>query len=222
MSVLRLLRCCCFTRANGPNWLVGDDGFDHLFLCQTGKAAAHLRLQNLFHLTAFALGKRFTDTDYRFKRCRVGRHRFFSDEHVGFLLILAAFGMAEDDVAHGKFLEHSGANLTGERAEIIFTHVLRAEPDVRTIYHGLRHRFKRGEWRADDDVHFPDVGQFHLEVIDQRHRLGNGLVHLPVTRNNQFTFFIHVFKIVSSSFSNIHSARTATAATLVAQRRHTR
>ena len=87
------------------------------------------------------------------------RRRLLGDERVGFLLILAPLGMAEDDVAHGKFLEHPGANFAGERAEIVLAHVLRAEPDVR-VQDGLGHRLQRREWRADDDVHLLDIGQF--------------------------------------------------------------
>ena len=39
---------------------------------------------------------------------------------------------------------------------------------------------------------FLHVGEFTNQTIDQAHRLGHGLVHLPVTGNQQFTFFIHL------------------------------
>ena len=60
----------------------------------------------------------------------MGGARFFGNQLVGFLRILAPLGMAEDDVAHGEFLEHSGGDFAGEGAEIVLAHVLRAQPDV--------------------------------------------------------------------------------------------
>ena len=47
--------------------------------------------------------------------CRRG---FFSDERVRFFLILPAFAVAENDVAHGKFFEHSGTNFASESADV--------------------------------------------------------------------------------------------------------
>ena len=88
-----------------------------------------------------------------------------------------------------------GADFAGERAEIVLAHVLRAEPDVLGFQDRLGHRFQRGERRADHDVHFLHVRQFALEVADQGQRLGDGLVHLPVAGNDQFSFFVH-FKII--------------------------
>ena len=59
---------------------------------------------------------------------------------------------------------------------------------------GLGHFAQRGERRGDDDVHFLHAREVALEVGDERQRLGDGLVHLPVAGNDQFTFFVH-FKI---------------------------
>ena len=44
---------------------------------------------------------------------------------------------------------------------------------------------------ANYNIHFLQVRQFALQVADQRQRLGDGFVHLPISGNNQFSFFIH-------------------------------
>ena len=66
--------------------------------------------------------------------------------------------MAEDDVAHGEFLEHDGGDFAGEGADVVLAHVLRAQPDI-GVENRLGHLAQRGERRADDDVHLFDVGQ---------------------------------------------------------------
>jgi hypothetical protein len=78
VRVLRLLRRRRLAGADGPDRFVGDDGFDHLLLGQTGEAAAHLRFQNFFHLAAFAFGQRFADADNRLERRRVRRRAFLA------------------------------------------------------------------------------------------------------------------------------------------------
>ena len=155
------------------------------------------------------------------------RRRLFGDERVGFLLILPPFGMAENDVAHGKFLQHSGANFAGKGAEIIFAHVLRAEADVGIVDDGLGHRFQGGEGRAHHDVHLADVGQFQFQVAHQSERFGHRLVHLPVAGNDQFSFFIHILIIlvpvlVLENPITRTRRRTKWKFLLFCQRRHTR
>ena len=118
--------------------------------------------------------------------------------------------MAENDVAHGKFLQHAGANFAGERAEIVFAHVLRAQPDVGIVNDGLGHRFQRRERRAHHDVHLLDVGQFQFQVADQGQRLGHRFVHLPVARNDQFSFFIHILNHPRPRSSVLESSITRT------------
>jgi hypothetical protein len=192
VRVLRLLRRGGLARANRPDRFVGDDGFNHLFPGQSGEAAAHLRFENFFHLAAFAFRQRFADADNRLERRAVGGLRLFGDERVRLLLILPPLAVAEDDVTHGKFLEHAGADFAGERAEIILAHVLRAEAQV-GIENGLGHLAQRGEGRSNDNVNLLHAREFALEVAYQRKRLGDGFVHFPVACNDEFSFFVHIF-----------------------------
>ena len=84
----------------------------------------------------------------------MGGARLFGDQLGGFLVELAALGVAEDDVADGEFLEHAGGDFAGEGAEIVLAHVLRAQAQV-GIHDGLGHFGQRGERRADHDVRPP-------------------------------------------------------------------
>jgi hypothetical protein len=60
----------------------------------------------------------------------MGGDGLLGDQRVGFGLVLAPLGVAENDVAHGEFLEHAGGDLAGVSAEVVFAHVLRAQADV--------------------------------------------------------------------------------------------
>ena len=180
-----------FAGADGPDRFVSDNRVLHLFVGQARQAPAHLRVQDLFGLPAFAFGKRFPDANNRLERGGVGGQGFFGDQFVRFLLVLAPLGMAQNDVAHGKFLEHARRDFAGERAEVMLAHVLRAEADVR-VEDRLGNFAQRREGRADDDVHF--LARWPVQFSSPRtkvQRLGHGFVHLPVAGDDQFSFFVH-------------------------------
>src|ERR1035437_499268 len=134
------------------------------------------------------------------------------NQGIRFLLVLPALGVAENDVAHREFLEHDGGDFARVGADLVLAHVLRAQPDV-----GIDDRFRnlaqRGERRAEDDVHLFHVGQLDLEAAHQFERLRDRLVHLPITSNNQFPFFIHKMVILAPSllcaFALIHFSLNA-------------
>ena len=185
-------------------------------VAQTGEAAAQLRLEHLFRLSPIAFGEGFTHADNGIERRGMDRRRFLD------MSSLDSFRYWRRSVwpRMTKRMENSRnipAQISPVNAPNSFAHILRADPAIRTE-DDLRHRFQRREWRADDDVHFPDIGQFQFEVANQRHRLGHGFVHLPVAGNNFFTFFVHVLKIVlvlvlehplSARSSNNHPCRSA-------------
>ena len=116
--------------------------------------------------------------------------RLLGDERVRFLLKLAAFAVAKNDVAHREFLQHARADFAGEGAEIVLAHVLRGEANV-GIQNGLGDFAQGGVRRSNHDVHFLHAAEFALEIGDEGQCLGDGLVHLPVSGNDQFAFFVH-------------------------------
>ena len=89
-----------------------------------------LRLEHVLPLVGFALGQRLADAD---DGAQLGGERGLGlavDRGVVLVEILAALGMADDDVADVKFAEHAGGNFAGVGAGGGLVQVLRAEPDV--------------------------------------------------------------------------------------------
>jgi hypothetical protein len=130
MRFLRLLGGGSLARADGPHRFVGNNSFQHLLAGHSGEASPHLRVQNFFGLASFAFRQRFTHAHDRFERCSMGSQRFLGDQRVGFLLILPPLRVAENHVAHGKFLEHECGDFARVSAHVVLAHVLRTQPDV--------------------------------------------------------------------------------------------
>ena len=161
-----------------------------MLLGQPGEAATHLGLDDLLGLAGLAVFEFLTDTDDGLERRGEGGEGFLGDERVAFELILAALGVAKDDVADEELLEHPGASLARVRAEVVLAHGLRAEAE-RGAFDGFGDGFQRGEGRADDDVHFLHAGQLALQAGNEVQALGHGFVHLPVAGDDEFAFFVH-------------------------------
>ena len=115
---------------------------------------------------------------------------FLAIRLVALLLELAPLGMAENDVADGKLLQHARGDLARKGAVVVLAHVLRAQADG-AVEHGLGNLAQGGEGRADDDIDLGEVGQFEFQPLDQGQRLGHRLVHLPIAGDNEFAFFVH-------------------------------
>src|SRR3989475_6473960 len=96
--------CCgvAFARANGPDRFVSHDRFLHLFAGQTRQTPAQLRSQHQFGPSGLAFRQRFPHTNDRPERGGVSGQRLLRNQFVRFLLILAPFRVAKDDVAHGE------------------------------------------------------------------------------------------------------------------------
>src|SRR3954468_23134451 len=104
----------------------------------------------------------------------MSRQGLSPDQSVTLILVLAAFGMAENNVTNRKFLQHSSGSFSSVSAEIVLAHVLRAQSDIR-IENGLRDVRQRSERRADDDVNFLDRGKLALKAGHKVERLGDRL-----------------------------------------------
>ena len=83
----------------------------------------------------------------------------------------------------------------------MFAHVLSSETDIE-----IQYRFgnfeQGGEWRTNHNVHLFHIGQLNLQTAHEVQALGHGLIHLPIARNYQFSFFIHNHKLPSNPPSN--------------------
>ena len=183
VRVLRLVGRGVLPGADGPDRFVGNNGFLHLADRQSGQTLAQLRPHHQFRPARFALRQCFAHANDRLERSGVRGQRLLRDQLVSLLLILTPFRVAENDVPHRKFLEHTGSDFARVSAEIVLTHVLRAEADI-GVENGLGNITQRGKRRADDDIDFLDVAELALEAVYEIERLRDGLVHLPVARDD--------------------------------------
>ena len=100
---------------------------------------------------------------------------------VGFGEVLAALGVAEDDILDAEVLEHSGRDFAGVGAIGLPVHILSAEADLRAFERGGGGRDVH-EGHADNHLHpaIAFVGGL-ADALDKRGGLGGQLVHLPIT-----------------------------------------
>ena len=113
--------------------------------------------------------------------------------------ILPAFAVADDHIFDTELFQHVGGDFSSERAVGGPVDILRTELDVAALDR-LGDRGDGRERRADDDIGLrrADVGNQSLQGFDQGLALGGGLVHLPVSGDNDFA--IHTNTSLFSSF----------------------
>ena len=132
---------------------------------------------------AFAFGEGFADADDGSESRGQGGFGFFGYRFVGFAEELAAFGMADDDVAASGFGEHGGGNFSGEGAFFFPVDVLSGDGDF-CVFGGFDGRGDGCVWRGYDDVAVTGFGGERRERGEKRAGVGGGFVHLPVAGND--------------------------------------
>src|SRR5699024_12772052 len=132
---------------------------------------------------------------------------------VGLGEVLAALGVAHDDVLHAQVHQHVGADLAGVGAGLFKVDVLGAHVDVGAL--GLGHGGDQVGVRGADDHLAAGVLDGGDQLVDQGGGLGGVLVHLPVAGNDGLAlFFIHL--TFSLSFFQNKRVRRRVAAAPVA------
>src|SRR5205807_1406172 len=166
-------------RADRPDRLVGDDEARNLIAGEPVEPNLDLTIEDGERLVALALVERLADAD---DRNELGAERggdLAVHELVGLVEISAPLGMADDHVFGPRLLEHRRADFAGERALALPMQILRGNRDVR-VAGGLGHRMKSSERRGHHDLDVGDVLHEAAQLLDEDHRLLNGLEHLPV------------------------------------------
>ena len=108
------------------------------------------------------------------------------DRDVGLVVVLAALGVADDDVLHAGLLEHLCGDLAGVGAVGLVVAVLRADGDAAV----LEQADGRGDvHKGHAEHHLAPLGPADegLDLLGKGPGLGDGLVHLPVSGNNGFS-----------------------------------
>ena len=106
------------------------------------------------------------------------------DALVGLAEVLAALAVTEDDALAADLPKHRRAHFAGERALLLVVTVLREELDGGALQ-GLLHRRQRRKRGRDRDLRLR--GHLLLQLPHELHRLGGGLVHLPVSADELAT-----------------------------------
>ena len=182
----------CLSGADGPDGFIGDNRILHGRT--VGKRRCKLRCHDLVLAAGFPLGFRFSDTNDGDQAVCIGRNRLVMHLRIGFLVILPALGMAEDDILGPDIMEHGGGDITRKSPVRFLGTILRAQP------HGFQvafHRRNMHERRADDEIAPGGEAVLRrdpcLHIVDQGGGHGQRSVHLPVSGDQFFHRIILIF-----------------------------
>ncbi len=137
--------------ADGPDGLVGDDDIFRVFRSDTDKGKRDLLAQDFVGVSSFALGEDFADADDGRELVLERGGQLFVHQLIGLVEVLAALGVADDDVRRANGREHENGGFAGVGAFFGPVHVLSADGDVGTG-DGGDDDAKRCVRRAEDDL----------------------------------------------------------------------
>src|SRR5579859_217002 len=167
--------------ADRPDRLVRDD--DRRQVVDAVKRGPNLAGDDDFGLTALLLFETFAHTDDRYERVLEGRLDLAADQRIILVAVLAAFGVAKNDIGR-EALEHPRGDLTGEGAPGFGVQVLGADGDVGPAQ-TVRNRRERHERRTHNPFDSRIALQSRRQRVDERQPLGDGGVHLPVAGHDR-------------------------------------
>ena len=184
MRLVHLLRGCVAAGADGPHRLVRQDEGSDLLAGQPVEPLLDLPVEHDQRHTTVALLQRLSDAH---DRCQLRPERGKQlpvHRLVSLLKQPAALAVADDHELRSGLLDHWRADFPGERPLAFPVQVLRRNAD-RTAARCFRRRMQRRERRGDDDLDVRDVLDDPPELLDEHDRLVDGLVHLPVRRDER-------------------------------------
>src|SRR5205807_1258499 len=132
-DLVRVRRLRVAPGADRPDRLVRNDDFLQLIGRQSGERAAHLLLDERLRFARVTLLERLTHAHDRRHPTGEDSLGLLVDDLVGLAEVLAAFGVAGDDVPAFQAREHRRSDLAGPRAFVLPVTVLRAELDRRVV-----------------------------------------------------------------------------------------
>ena len=130
VGVLRLGGRGGLASADGPDRLVGDDGFEQLLCAHAGEATAQLGFQDLLFLPASRSSSVSPTQRIGFSSLACAASTFLLMRAVRLSEDLAPLAVADDDVLHEELAQHGRADLTGVGAGSFEVKVLRSEADL--------------------------------------------------------------------------------------------
>ena len=130
MDVFGLVGGGGFAGADGPDGFVGDDDLRDLFGGEVVEAGVDLAGDDGGDLVGFALDEGLADAHDWDEVVVEGGLYFLVDGLVGFVEVLAAFGVADDDVIGSGVFDLEGGALAGVGAGVFWVGVLGGYGDV--------------------------------------------------------------------------------------------
>ena len=172
--------------ADGPHGLIGDDALAQLLGGYAGQRGLHLQGDELHGDAQLPLLQRLTHADNGVQTGLQRGQYLLVDDEIRLAEILAALGVADDDVLHAQILQHIGGDLAGVGAGLLKEHVLCANGHAGI----LESLDGGGDVHGGDAHHYVaplGLGQQGLQLLGEFFRLAGGLVHLPVAGDNGLT-----------------------------------
>ena len=136
-------------------------------------------------MVGFALFEFFADADDGDERVGEGGFELEVDGVVGLVEVLAALGVADEDVGGADGGEHDGRGFAGVGAFVQPVHVLCADEDG-FVAGGVDDGGQRGHGGAEDDLGVRCCFDERDEGCEEGDGLVGGLVHLPVGGDEEF------------------------------------
>ena len=172
--------------ADGPQGLIGDDHVAHLVGGHVGQGALDLIGDELHGHAQLPLLQALAHADDGDEAGVDGGVDLLVHGEVGLVVILAALGVADDDILGPGLLDHLGGDLAGERTVVLVVAGLSADGDV-TV---LEQADGAGDvHRRDTEHHIAPLalGDDGLDLLGKGLHLRQGVVHLPVSGNDSLT-----------------------------------
>src|SRR5581483_9313771 len=136
---------CGVTRTDGPDGFVGDGNFRKLLFGETGYAGGELANENVGRVSRFVIFEALSHADDG-RQAGVERSLCFLEHvRIGFVEVLAALAMADENPSGSGGAKHLARNLTGEGAFFAPIEVLASNVD-RSVANGAD-----GSWDRDAD-----------------------------------------------------------------------
>ena len=180
---LRLIESSCLARADGPDWLIGNDQLRDFLRLEAGQGFQHLESHIVEIGAALADLQRLTAANNRRNAgCKSGMGTLVY-ALVGLAEIVAALAVTQDAVVNANLGQHLRGDFAGESTVILPMDILGTYMDVRAL--GLsRDSGQSRRCGADHHIH---LGILHQgsQVFHKLRALGDGVVHFPVASNNR-------------------------------------
>ena len=165
--------------ADGPDGLVGEDDGGGFGVVDAFEGHGGLKFEHAAGFVGLALFELLADADDGDEGVFECGFELEIDGGVGFVEVLAALGVADNNVGGADGGDHDGRGLAGEGSFVLPAHVLGADEDGFSAG-GVDESGQGGHGGAEDDVALIIMFYEWGEVGEECGGFGGGLVHLPV------------------------------------------